>query len=41
MVYDVIGKTTSTVGNIKRILQAIAYEKGKDISIKVPKNYLF
>lgn len=40
IVYDVIGKTTSTVGNIKRILQNIAHEKGKDISIKVPKNYV-
>ena len=40
MVYDVIGKTTSTVGSIKRILQNIAYDKGKDISVKVPKNYV-
>ena len=40
IVYDLIGKTTSTVGNIKRILQNIAYDKGKDISVKVPKNYV-
>ena len=40
VVYDVIGKTTSTVGNIKHILQTIAHDKGKDICVKVPKNYV-
>lgn len=38
-IYDVIGKVTSTVGSIKRILETIAMENGKKISIKTPENY--
>ncbi len=40
MVYDVIGRTTSSVGSIKRILEIIANDNGKNISVKLPKNYV-
>ena len=39
LIFDVIGKVTSTVGNIKRILETISYTNSKIISIKVPENY--
>ena len=40
MTYDVIGINTSSVGNIKRILESIASINGKKIFIKVPENYI-
>ena len=40
MVYNVVGKTTSTIGGIKHILQMIANANGKNITVKVPKNYV-